>query len=140
MDRCILFVSPHREDAEVISRMLEAAGLGFEHATTVSAARARLRRRRYGAVLTAADLSDGTWKDILALSEHFGTANATVVTDVAADDRFWAEALNLGAYDVLAQPFDTCEVQRILTLACAQPSPRHHSAPGSDLASLSVTA
>lgn len=120
--------------------MLDTAGLGFEHAMSVSAARARLGRRRYGAVLTEANLPDGTWKDILAVSEHFGTANATVVTDVAADDRFWAEALNLGAYDVLAQPFDTREVQRILTLACAQVSSRHRSARGSHLAPLSATA
>jgi len=34
-----------------------------------------------------------------------------------ADERFWAEALNLGAYDVLAKPFDAEEVNRTLTSA-----------------------
>jgi hypothetical protein len=29
----------------------------------------------------------------------------------------WAEVLNLGAYDVLAQPFDPAEVFRVLTAA-----------------------
>jgi DNA-binding NtrC family response regulator len=39
------------------------------------------------------------------------------VTSRAADERLWAEALNLGAYDVLAKPFDPTEVCRIVSLA-----------------------
>ena len=38
------------------------------------------------------------------------------------DARFWAEALNLGAYDLLAQPFYAPEVRRILYNACSRPS------------------
>jgi hypothetical protein len=30
------------------------------------------------------------------------------------DDRLWAEALNLGAYEVLVQPFDPEEVTRVV--------------------------
>jgi CheY-like chemotaxis protein len=33
-----------------------------------------------------------------------------IVTSRLADDYLWAEALNLGAYDVLAKPFDASEV------------------------------
>jgi len=40
-----------------------------------------------------------------------------VVTSRLADDRLWAEALNLGAYDVLAKPFDKTEVNRIVRSA-----------------------
>jgi DNA-binding NtrC family response regulator len=42
-----------------------------------------------------------------------------IVTSRLADDRLWAEALNLGAYDVIAKPFDASEVVRIAGLACA---------------------
>jgi FixJ family two-component response regulator len=35
-----------------------------------------------------------------------------IVTSRLADARLWAEALNLGAYDVLAKPFDATEVIR----------------------------
>ena len=31
-----------------------------------------------------------------------------------ADERLWAEALNLGAFDVLAKPFDSTEAMRLL--------------------------
>ena len=37
-----------------------------------------------------------------------------VVTSRLADDYLWAEALNLGAYDVLPKPFETAEVERVL--------------------------
>jgi len=40
-----------------------------------------------------------------------------IVTSRLADDRLWAEALNLGAYDVLAKPFNRDEVLRSLSLA-----------------------
>ena len=43
-----------------------------------------------------------------------------IVTDPNADVRFWAEALNLGAYDMLAQPFCETEVRRILSNACSR--------------------
>jgi DNA-binding response OmpR family regulator len=40
-----------------------------------------------------------------------------IVTSRLADERLWAEALNLGAYDVLAKPFDKREVIRTVTAA-----------------------
>jgi DNA-binding response OmpR family regulator len=40
-----------------------------------------------------------------------------IVTSRVADDYLWVEALNLGAYDVLAKPFDLTEVTRILSSA-----------------------
>ena len=34
-----------------------------------------------------------------------------------ADERLWAEALNLGAYDVLAKPFGRTEAMRVVAAA-----------------------
>jgi hypothetical protein len=39
------------------------------------------------------------------------------VTFRTADERLWAEVLNLGGYGVLAQPFDANEVKRVAKLA-----------------------
>ena len=50
-----------------------------------------------------------------------------IVTDPQADARFWAEALNLGAYDLLAQPFYAPEVRRILYNACARSADADHN-------------
>ena len=40
-----------------------------------------------------------------------------IVTSRSADERLWVEALNLGAYDVLAKPFDRDEVLRSVSMA-----------------------
>jgi DNA-binding NtrC family response regulator len=42
-----------------------------------------------------------------------------------ADEHLWAEALNLGAYDVLAKPFDPTEVVRTLSQAWLHRASRH---------------
>jgi DNA-binding NtrC family response regulator len=104
--------------------MLRSAGIHCEHVLDCAEARHRLERSSWDAVLTEASLSDGDWKAILACAFRLNYSPPVVVTHCAADDRLWAEALNLGCYDVLAQPFDTREVQRILHLACSQPAGR----------------
>ena len=40
-----------------------------------------------------------------------------IVTSRLADERLWAEALNLGAYDVLAKPFPPTEAMRVIGAA-----------------------
>jgi DNA-binding response OmpR family regulator len=40
-----------------------------------------------------------------------------IVSSRTADERLWAEVLNLGAYDVLVKPFDPTEVSRVVGLA-----------------------
>jgi DNA-binding response OmpR family regulator len=43
-----------------------------------------------------------------------------IVTSIHADDQLWVEALNLGAHDLLAKPFDKAEVVRVLTFVWIQ--------------------
>ena len=46
-----------------------------------------------------------------------GLRKLMIVTSRLADERLWAEALNLGAYDVLAKPFDRTEAMRVVAAA-----------------------
>lgn len=123
----ILFISPYRDDADRLSRMLEPLELQFEHVHSVAQARMRLTTHDYAVVLTEADLPDGTWVHILDLAQAAVPRMEVLVTDPLADSRFWAEALNLGAYDIIAQPFRESEVQRILSNACSRSSRRRMS-------------
>jgi two-component system response regulator PilR (NtrC family) len=118
----ILFVSEHQEDARRISRMLHALPLAIEHVGTLEDARDRLNRNDYDVILTEAALPDGRWLDVLHLAREYPRELEVIVTDPQADARLWAEALNLGAYDLLAQPFYEPEVRRILGNACSRPS------------------
>ncbi len=120
MNDAILFVSPHPADAGLLADMLTSTALRLDHAPNLRTARDRLEESSYGAVLTEAQLPDGSWTDVLNLTYEVAALPAVLVTHRLADDRFWAEVLNMGAYDLLAQPFDPGEVRRILASACAQ--------------------
>lgn len=122
MGSAILFVSPHRQDATVVSRMLSSLPVSIEYVADVKQARVKLQSSSYGVILSAANLPDGTWLDVLDLARRLAPHSEVIVTDRDADARFWAEALNLGAYDLIAQPFASGEVQRILGNACAHAS------------------
>ena len=102
--------------------MLNTLPLVLHHVGTLQQARAELREEEYDVILTEATLPDGKWLDVLHLARECPLEIEVIVTDPQADARFWAEALNLGAYDLLAQPFYEPEVRRILYNACSRPS------------------
>ena len=120
----VLFVSPHREDASVLSGMLDSVSMKLEHAADFKRACAASGKDPFEVILTEAHLPDGTWLDVLSLARQFKPEPLVIVTDRFADVRFWAEALNLGAYDLIAQPFAAAEVQRILSNASSRPAGR----------------
>jgi DNA-binding NtrC family response regulator len=115
----VLFISPFTEDAARLSEMLRPMPLWLTHVRNLEHARATLQENQYDVILTEADLGEGGWLDVLQLARQFSPNCEVVVTDALADGRLWAEALNLGAYDLVAQPFSKAEVQRILRNACS---------------------
>ena len=121
MQSRILFISGRHEDARHLSKMLHALPLKLEHVPSLQHARTRLQRQEYDVILTESALPDGKWLDVLHLVRECPRETEVIVTDPQADARFWAEALNLGAYDLLAQPFYEPEVRRILYNACSRP-------------------
>jgi len=118
MDSAVLFVSPHLEDVQSLSSILAETSVGIVHAINLKDATRKLDSEWYPVVLTEASLEDGGWQDLLNLTRALGSE--LVVTDLWADSRFWAEAINLGAYDLLAQPFQQTEVRRVLAGASAR--------------------
>ena len=118
----ILFISGRPSDARRLSRMLESLPVLVEHAPTLQHARTQLFQDDYDVILTEAELPDGRWLDVLHLAREYPKDVEVIVTDPQADAHFWAEALNLGAYDLLAQPFYEPEVRRILYNACTRPA------------------
>jgi DNA-binding response OmpR family regulator len=61
--------------------------------------------------------TDSNWQRLLDEFRELPEPPCLILTSRLADDRLWSEALNLGAYDVLAKPFDRSEVVRVLTMA-----------------------
>jgi DNA-binding NtrC family response regulator len=123
-----LFVSGHREDAERLAEMLNSLPVIVEHVESLERARAELRQKDYDVVLTEAVLADGNWLDALHVVREHPNELEVIVTDAQADARLWSEALNMGAFDLLAQPFYEPEVKRIVYNACFRTTP-HSSRP-----------
>ena len=115
MDSSVLFVSPHIQDARSLAEMLDEVSIAVVHANSLKDAVSKLRAAAFGVVLTEAKLDDGNWLDLLEPTRRSGME--LVVTDAWADAQFWAKAINLGAYDMLAQPFRGTEVRRVLASA-----------------------
>lgn len=63
------------------------------------------------------DFHPGLWKEHVPRLLRQENAPPVVLTSRLADERLWAEALNLGAYDLLMKPFERAEAARVLQLA-----------------------
>jgi DNA-binding NtrC family response regulator len=85
--------------------------------TSIRSAWRILRAGRVPIVLCEYDLGTATWRELLEPLASLEEPPFLIVTSRLADERLWAEALNLGAYDVLAKPFDRTEVMRVVSLA-----------------------
>jgi len=84
---------------------------------TLAAALADLREHQFEIVVCERELRPGSWKDVLDQAVILPDPPSVIVTSRFADERLWAEALNLGAFDVLAKPFDRTEATRVLDSA-----------------------
>ena len=92
---------------------------------TLASALTALRKVRVPVVVCESHLQPGSWKEVLEELRTLPDPPLLIVTSRFADERLWAEALNLGAYDVLAQPFDGAEVTRIVSMAWLRWKDRH---------------
>jgi CheY-like chemotaxis protein len=97
-----------------IVSMLHDSGVEVAAVDSLALSIDRLRKQNVSVVICDRDLPTGGWKAILAAIDAMPAAPLLVVTAPDADDKLWAEVLNLGGYDVLAQPLDVTEVQRVL--------------------------
>jgi DNA-binding NtrC family response regulator len=125
----VLFVSPSGEDAKTLSSMLDCVSIAMRRAGSLKEALRKLEAEPFGVVLTEAQLPDGNWTDVLQHLKQSGKRTSVVVTHRFADGQFWADILDLGAYDLLPQPFCSGEVQRILANALEPSVPIRRAAP-----------
>jgi DNA-binding response OmpR family regulator len=84
---------------------------------TLASGLAALPKRQFEVVVCERDLTPGSWKDVLDQVTILPDPPLLIVTSRLADERLWAEALNLGAFDVLAKPFDRLETVRVIGAA-----------------------
>jgi DNA-binding response OmpR family regulator len=113
----VLSVSPIRDDHDALERFLNRNNWIIQRASSLASGVAKLRQNPVPVVISERDLVPGTWREMLAEAARSPFPPFLVVTSRLADEHLWAEALNVGAYDVLAKPFDAAEVIRVIGLA-----------------------
>ena len=101
--------------SEELAGILRSASWEIRPAQSLHEALTQLSAQSAPVVICERALADGEWKDLL------GKTPRLIVTSRVTDEALWAEVLNLGGYDVLAQPFDAEEVRRVVALAGGLP-------------------
>lgn len=89
----------------------------LHRATSRQDALSFVRRFQPWVVVCDQDLADGDWRDLLNDLQCEQRMPPLIVSSRLADDRLWAEVLNLGGYDLLAHPFAATEVSRVVKMA-----------------------
>jgi len=113
----ILSLSPYADDHEALADILEPYEWTIHRASTLPGSTELLRCHPISVIMCDRDLPPHSWKDLLLEVAARPKPPLMIVTSLDADDHLWAEALNLGAYDVLLKPFDAAEVRRTLSIA-----------------------
>ena len=110
----VLLVSPLDDDHRFLTQILRHSKWKYFVARSRAEALTLLRDDTIPVLICEAGLGDGTWRDLLEDTTRLAHVPLMIVTSRLADDLLWAEVLNLGGYNVLAQPFDSREVFRVV--------------------------
>jgi DNA-binding response OmpR family regulator len=112
-----LLVGAFESDRHLIRKIFHESGWRLFEAQNRHRAMDYLDRVPLQVVLAESRTPGWDWKHILSDLRRMLHPPQLVVTSRLADDHLWAEVLNVGGYDVLAQPLDRDEVERVLVSA-----------------------
>ena len=114
----VLAVLPDQQDRRDLEEIFKHSNWNLKIVDTYREAVLALASRSYGVVITEGSLGSGRdWKHILEAAMSLPVAVPVVVADRLADERLWAEVLNLRGFDLLVTPFDGTEVYRVVSSA-----------------------
>lgn len=126
----VLAVSAEDPDQVSLSHIFESTRWNLRTVSSLTDAVRLISTGLYPVVITDCEFNGGMWVDLLDPCPGYGVRPQLVVASRVADNRLWAQVLNLGAYDLLQKPFDNREVVRTVSLAWLQwkqrqPEPVH---------------
>lgn len=68
-------------------------------------------------IFTATEFSDGTWKEIVALTERTTVVTNVIVVGRHTDTDFYLSTMDYGAFDFLLPPFETAPIAHVVRVA-----------------------
>lgn len=118
----IAFVSKSEADCRTLREVAGSVSQSVVSCADVQQARRAIRLHAPKIVACEAQVREsGNWQELL--DEAQAAQSLMLVVSRHADERLWAEVLNLGGFDVLALPFDRDELKWALSSALRH-SPR----------------
>ncbi|HWB83136.1 MAG TPA: hypothetical protein VG675_03275 [Bryobacteraceae bacterium] len=112
-----LLIGGYASDRLLVQEVFRKSGWRLFEARGRHWATRLLEKSQVQVVIAESDLPGWDWKAILLDLRSLVHPPELVVTSRMADDLLWAEVLNLGGYDVLPQPLERDEVQRVVASA-----------------------
>ena len=114
----VIAVLADDQDRKTLRAIFAHSNWELRFAPTLDAASRLFPKVPAGLLVVGEDLpNDSNWREALASTQQMPSQPLLIVASRLADERLWAEVLNLGAYDVLATPFDPPEVYRVVSFA-----------------------
>jgi DNA-binding response OmpR family regulator len=112
-----LFVGGYADERPLMQQVFREYGWRLFEAPDRRRATQCLRRHPVQVVIAKSDMPDGSWQEMLGHLRCLVRPPLLIVTSRTADEHLWAEVLNIGGYDVLAQPFERDEMVRVVASA-----------------------
>lgn len=112
-----LLVGEYETDRLLVHGIFRDAGWQLFEAPDRRQALDCLDRHPVQVVISEKDGPRWPWKRLLTDLRRLAQPPQLIVTSRTADDHLWAEVLNIGGYDVLPQPFNRDEVERVVAAA-----------------------
>jgi DNA-binding NtrC family response regulator len=116
----VLLVSPFPSDHQALQNLFNRSNWRLFRASSAEEARRLLRQHRIPVVISEARFPSGSWADIVRDQTGYAASLKMIVMYRFSDPHSHVETLRLGAFDVLAKPFDESEVVQSIGFAWLQ--------------------
>jgi DNA-binding response OmpR family regulator len=116
-DVCALLVGEYETDRFLVHEVFKSLGWRLFEARDRKRAMHFLERNPVKVVIAKTDVPNWSWRRVLNDLRSLTNPPQLIVTSRTADESLWAEVLNIGGYDVMAQPFERYEVERVVASA-----------------------
>ena len=112
-----LLVGKYETDRLLIHNVFKRFGWRLFEAAGRPHAMICLERNPVQVVIAESNLPNWNWKRVLNDLRRLARPPQLIVTSRTADESLWAEVLNIGGYDVMAQPLEEYEFERVIASA-----------------------
>ena len=143
----VLLLHNASDPLQALNQELRALGVRTRQARTCYEASQLLTDPEPAEIIfTQTELPDGNWQDVVHLAEHAPKAVNVIVVSRLVDIRLYVKALQNGAFDFIAPPFEPSELSHVLLCAAGNVAARRDAqnraaqlrAPGSEQLPLPV--